>query len=84
VISTKGRIRVPRLEVVEGEFYVWYKFIPHIGREGDVNSGKSSNDVVLRCANVTLSKISTVIVRGDKLYYTGGSTGLEKVADWLG
>ena len=49
-----------------------------------MDSGKSSNNVVLRCANITLSEVSTVIVRGDKLYYTGGSTGLEKFADWLG
>ena len=44
-----------------------------------MNSGKSSNDVVFRCANITLSEVSTMIVRGDKLYYTGGSTGLKKL-----
>ena len=46
VISGESGVRVPRLKVIECEFYGWEESVPHVHGESDVDGGKGRNDVI--------------------------------------
>ena len=44
--------------------------VPQIQREGDMNSGKGSNNVILSGTDEAFSRVGAVVVGGDKLRNT--------------
>ena len=67
MMGTDGGIRVPWLEVVEGELHERNKTGPEVEWESDVNRSKSGNDVVFGGACEAFSWIGAVVVWGHTL-----------------
>ena len=67
VVGRCREIRMPWLQVVEGELDEGKKAIPQVKRKGDMDRREGGDDVVLRRANAPFGKIRTVIIRGHKL-----------------
>ena len=70
--------------MVEGKLHEGDESVPQVEGEGDVESGKGGDDVVFGCADVSLCKISSMVIWCDKLYNTGGGEVAEKMADRFG
>ena len=55
--------------------------VPQIQREGDMNSGKGGNNVILSGTDETFSRVGAVVVGGDKLRNTRRLKGLKESAN---
>ena len=84
MVGRLGRVGVPGLEMVEGEFNKWEKLAPEVERKGNVNGSEGSNNVIFRSADISFGKVGSMVVGGNVLDSTGRGRRTEESAGFRG